>query len=49
MQEAKEPYFFKYLDPNTGKMRKDAPEQAKKDYRKWQKELDPFVPKKEKK
>ena len=40
MQEVKEPYFFKYFDPNTGGMRKDAPAQAKKDFRKWQRESD---------
>lgn len=49
MQEANSPYFLKYLDPETGEMRKDAPEQAKKDFRKWQKESDPFAPKEEKK
>lgn len=40
MREAEVPYFFKYFDPNTGGMRKDAPEQAKKDFRKWQREPD---------
>lgn len=49
MQEAKAPYFFKYFDQKTGEMKKDAPAQAKADYRKWQKEPDPFAPKKEKK
>lgn len=49
MQEANAPYFFKYIDPDTGKMKKDAPEQAKKDFRKWQREPDPFAPKKDKK
>ena len=44
MQEANAPYFLKYLDPDTGEMKKDAPEQAKKDFRKWQKEPDPFMP-----
>lgn len=42
-------YFLKYLDPVTGKWKEDTPEQAKKDYRKWQRESDPFAPKKEKK
>lgn len=44
-----EHYFLEYIDPETGKMREDAPEQAKKDYRKWQREPDPFAPKKSKK
>ena len=48
MQEANAPYFLEYLDPETGEMRKDAPEQAKRDFRKWQKELDPFATKVEK-
>lgn len=48
MQEANAPYFLKYLDTKTGELKKDAPEQAKKDFRKWQREPDPFVPKKEK-
>ena len=49
MQEANAPYFLKYIDPDTGKMKKDAPEQAKKAFRKWQREPDPFAPKKDKK
>ena len=34
MYEAKEPRFFKYLDEN-GKMKKDAPESAKKEFKAW--------------
>lgn len=34
-------YFLEYIDPETGKMRADAPAQAKKDFRKWQREPDP--------
>ena len=52
MSEAFDPkkhYFLEYIDPKTGKMREDAPEQAKKDFRKWQREPDPFTPKREKK
>lgn len=36
-----EHYFLEYIDPKTGEMREDAPEQAKKDFRKWQREPDP--------
>ena len=34
MFEAKEPSFWKYVD-NEGKLKKDAPESAKKAYKKW--------------
>ena len=34
MYEAKEPSFFKYLD-EKGKMRADAPESAKKEFKAW--------------
>ena len=39
MTEAFDPvkhYFLEYIDPKTGKMRDDAPKQAKKDFRRWQ-------------
>ena len=36
MIEKKEPSFFKYFDYNTGKMKKDAPDSAKKAYKQWQ-------------
>lgn len=34
MYEAKEPNFFKYLDEN-GKMKPNAPESAKKEFKAW--------------
>lgn len=37
MIETKEPKFFKYFDYSTGKMKKDAPESAKKEFKNWQK------------
>lgn len=35
MIETKEPKFFKYFDYSTGKMKKDAPESAKKEFKAW--------------
>lgn len=52
MSEAFDPvkhYFFEYIDPKTGKWKENTPEQAKKDYRKWQREEDPFAPKRPRK